>query len=58
MYKGGFAGKAMFTYRYSYTLRKWSALLEKSGFTDIQASLLDAPTPGYIGTLIVRGKCP
>jgi SAM-dependent methyltransferase len=56
MYKGGFAGKAMFTYRYSYTPRKWSALLEKSGFTDIQASVLDAPTPGYIGALIVRGK--
>ena len=31
MYKGGFAGKAMFTYRYSYTPRKWTALLTRSG---------------------------
>lgn len=54
MYKGGFAGKAMFTYRYSYTPRKWSALLAKSGFQDIDATILDAPTAGHIGTLIVR----
>jgi SAM-dependent methyltransferase len=54
MYKGGFTGKAMYTYRYSYTPRRWSILLAKSGFTDIEASVLDAPTHGYIGTLIVR----
>ncbi|MFI7291755.1 class I SAM-dependent methyltransferase [Streptomyces anulatus] len=54
MYKGGFAGKAMFTYRYSYTPRKWSALLAESGFQDIDATVLDAPTEGHIGTLIVR----
>ncbi|MEU0838593.1 class I SAM-dependent methyltransferase [Streptomyces sp. NPDC005962] len=54
MYKGGFAGKAMFTYRYSYTPRKWAALLARSGFRDIEAAVLDAPTEGHIGTLIVR----
>lgn len=55
MYKGGFAGKAMFTYRYSYTPRKWTALLTRSGFRDIDTTVLEAPTEGHIGTLIVRG---
>ncbi|MGK5529094.1 class I SAM-dependent DNA methyltransferase [Streptomyces sp. URMC 129] len=54
MYKGGFAGKALYSYRYSHTPRGWSTLLARSGFTGIQATVLDAPTPGHIGTLIVR----
>lgn len=54
MYKGGFAGKAMFTYRYSYTPRKWLGLLRKSGFAHAEAEVLDAPEPGHIGTLVVR----
>jgi SAM-dependent methyltransferase len=54
MYKGGFAGPAMFTYRYSYTSRKWTSLLRNAGFADIDVQVLDAPTPGHIGTLIAR----
>ncbi|WP_330318245.1 class I SAM-dependent methyltransferase [Streptomyces platensis] len=54
MYKGGFAGKAMFTYRYSHTPRKWANLLSRSGFKDADVQILDAPKPGHIGTLIVR----
>lgn len=54
MYKGGFAGPAMFTYRYSYTPRTWANLLRKAGFGDIDVRVLDAPTPGHIGTLIAR----
>lgn len=54
MYKGGFAGRALYTYRYSYTPRRWSTLLAKCGFTDVEARVLDAPEPGHIGTLIVR----
>lgn len=54
MYKGGFAGPAMFTYRYSYTPRKWTNLLRNAGFGDIGIQVLDAPTPGHIGTLIAR----
>ncbi|MFE2374898.1 class I SAM-dependent methyltransferase [Streptomyces sp. NPDC059398] len=54
MYKGGFAGKAMFTYRYSYTPRKWENLLLRAGFREATAHVLDAPEPGHIGTLIVR----
>ncbi|MFD5899542.1 class I SAM-dependent methyltransferase [Streptomyces sp. NPDC060366] len=54
MYKGGFAGKAMFTYRYSYTPRKWLSLLSRSGFAHAEAEVLDAPKPGHIGTLVVR----
>lgn len=58
MYKGGFAGPAMFTYRYSYTPRKWTSLLRNAGFTDIEVRVLDAPTPGHIGTLLGRAVAP
>ncbi|MYY12891.1 methyltransferase domain-containing protein [Streptomyces sp. SID4919] len=56
MYKGGFAGPAMFTYRYSYTPRKWESLLLKAGFLEAEARVIEAPTPGHIGTLIVRAR--
>ncbi|MBC3844046.1 class I SAM-dependent methyltransferase [Streptacidiphilus sp. 4-A2] len=59
MYKGGFAGPAMYAYRYSYTPRRWHTLLQRAGFVDPLAEVLDAPTPGHIGTLIVRAvKAP
>lgn len=54
MYKGGFAGKALYTYRYSYTPRKWRILLERAGFTDITVDVLQAPKRDHIGTLITR----
>jgi SAM-dependent methyltransferase len=54
MYKGGFAGPAMFTYRYSYSPRKWASLLRNAGFGDIDVQVIDAPTPGHIGTLVAR----
>lgn len=58
MYKGGFAGRAMFTYRYSYTPQKWASLLGRAGFESVEARVLDAPTPGHIGTLLVRAERP
>ncbi|MFD9864966.1 class I SAM-dependent DNA methyltransferase [Streptomyces alboflavus] len=54
MYKGGFAGKALFTYRYSYTPRKWQNLLLRAGFDHAEVQVLDAPEPDHIGTLIGR----
>ncbi|MFE6769149.1 class I SAM-dependent methyltransferase [Streptomyces fimicarius] len=56
MYKGGFAGPALFTYRYSYTPRRWQNLLHRSGLHQAEARILDAPEPGHIGTLIVRAR--
>ncbi|MFJ3324541.1 class I SAM-dependent DNA methyltransferase [Streptomyces griseus] len=56
MYKGGFAGPALFTYRYSYTPRRWQNLLHRSGLHQAEARILDAPKPGHIGTLIVRAR--
>lgn len=56
MYKGGFAGKAMFTYRYSYRPAVWERLLTRAGFKAAEARILDAPKPGHIGTLIVRAE--
>ncbi|MER5938172.1 class I SAM-dependent methyltransferase [Streptomyces sp. NPDC001928] len=54
MYKGGFAGKAMFTYRYSYKPQVWERHLLSAGFVTAEAVVLDAPKEGHIGTLIVR----
>ncbi|MFF9589740.1 class I SAM-dependent methyltransferase [Streptomyces sp. NPDC014646] len=54
MYKGGFAGRAMFTYRYSYRPAVWERLLTCAGFSTADARVLDAPRPGHIGTLLVR----
>lgn len=53
MYKNGFAGRAMFTYRYSYRPRVWERLLTRAGFATARAEVLDAPEPGHVGTLIV-----
>ncbi|GAA3783946.1 hypothetical protein GCM10022403_018300 [Streptomyces coacervatus] len=56
MYKGGFAGKAMFTYRYSYRPAVWERLLTRAGFATAEARIIDAPKAGHIGTLIVRAR--
>ncbi|WP_175407392.1 bifunctional 2-polyprenyl-6-hydroxyphenol methylase/3-demethylubiquinol 3-O-methyltransferase UbiG [Streptomyces sp. TRM64462] len=54
MYKGGFAGPAMYTYRYSYEPETWARFLADAGFTNVDVTVLDAPTSGHIGTLIAR----
>lgn len=56
MYKGGFAGPAMFTYRYSYTPEGWEGWLQTAGFVNAEARVLDAPKQGHIGTLMVRAE--
>ncbi|MBL1091764.1 MULTISPECIES: class I SAM-dependent methyltransferase [Streptomyces] len=58
MYKGGFAGPARYTYRYSYPPEVWEGMLREAGFEHARARLVDAPKPGYIGTLLVRAVCP
>ncbi|MDW4910306.1 class I SAM-dependent methyltransferase [Streptomyces sp. ADMS] len=58
MYKGGFAGPARYTYRYSYTPASWRSLLVSAGFTEAAAVVLDAPKPDHIGTLSVRAVAP
>ncbi|NJQ17797.1 class I SAM-dependent methyltransferase [Streptomyces bohaiensis] len=58
MYKGGFAGRACFTYRYSYRPEVWQRHLARAGFVRVEATVLEAPTPGHIGTLIVRADAP
>ena len=55
MYKGGFAGKAMY---YSYEPHTWEGLLRTSGFDQAEAQEIGAPQPGHIGTLVVRGVRP
>ncbi|CAM5489178.1 MULTISPECIES: class I SAM-dependent methyltransferase [Streptomyces] len=55
MYKGGFAGPAMYTYRYSYPPEQWEAHLSAAGFATAEARVVEAPKAGHIGTLIVRG---
>ncbi|MFB7711567.1 class I SAM-dependent methyltransferase [Streptomyces sp. NPDC056105] len=58
MYKGGFAGKAQFTYRYSYKPAVWERHLLRAGFARATATVTEAPTPGHIGTLIVQAEAP
>ncbi|MEU9210661.1 class I SAM-dependent methyltransferase [Streptomyces sp. NPDC048415] len=56
MYKGGFAGKAMYAYRYSYRPQVWERFLTRAGFATAKAEVLEAPKPGHIGTLIVAAR--
>ncbi|MDO0932709.1 class I SAM-dependent methyltransferase [Streptomyces sp. DG2A-72] len=56
MYKGGFAGKAMYAYRYSYRPAVWERLLTRAGFATAKAEVIEAPKPGHIGTLIVQAR--
>jgi len=58
MDQGGFAGKAVFTYRYGYRPTVWERLLGRAGFTAPEARILDAPEPGRLGTLLVRATAP
>ncbi|MFJ2603442.1 class I SAM-dependent DNA methyltransferase [Streptomyces sp. NPDC087425] len=58
MYKGGFAGPARYTYRYSHTPRRWRSLLLAAGFEGADPRVLQAPDPDNIGTLIVRAVAP
>ncbi|MFM9447535.1 class I SAM-dependent methyltransferase [Streptomyces acidiscabies] len=55
MYKGGFAGPATYTYRYSYTPATWQSLLHGAGFGEAGVRVHDAPQAGHIGTLIGYG---
>ncbi|MBT2541382.1 class I SAM-dependent methyltransferase [Streptomyces sp. ISL-44] len=58
MYKGGFAGPAMFTYRYSYTPEVWEGHLRDAGFVEARARVLAAPKLDHIGTLLVTARMP
>lgn len=58
MHEGGFAGAAMFTYRYSHRPAVWERLLTRAGFATADARILGAPRPGHIGTLLVRASAP
>lgn len=56
MYKGGFTGRAMYSYRYSYEPDVWRAKLLDSGFEAATVEVLDAPHEGHIGTLLCRAR--
>ncbi|MFE2648037.1 class I SAM-dependent methyltransferase [Streptomyces nigra] len=56
VYKGGFAGRAMFTYRYSCKPAVWERHLLRAGFTEAKATIVDAPKSGCIGTLLVSAR--
>jgi len=53
MYKAGVAGKATFTCHYSYRPAVWERLLTRAGFATAEVTVLDAPQPGHVGTLLV-----
>jgi SAM-dependent methyltransferase len=58
MYGNGLAGRKLTVLRWSYAPQTWADLLKRSGFTRIEASILDAPDPADVGTLIVRAQAP
>lgn len=43
-------------WRWQYSRQAWKALLQRHGFTDIDAYVLSAPEPGKPGTLMVRAQ--
>ncbi|MFJ9908733.1 class I SAM-dependent methyltransferase [Streptomyces sp. NPDC101152] len=43
-------------YRWQHTAAQWADILKLHGFLDIEATVLPAPDPGELGTLIVRAS--
>ncbi|GAA4018063.1 hypothetical protein GCM10022232_72250 [Streptomyces plumbiresistens] len=58
MYKGGFAGPAMYTYRFSYTHAMWRSLLLSAGLRRSRDLLHEAPKPDHIGTSDCPSRVP
>lgn len=56
MYGFGFNGRRLWIYRWAYTPEDWGGILERHGFVDIDARVLEAPEPENVGTLIVRAR--
>ena len=58
MYGNGFNGRKLTVLRWSHSPEQWSDLLKREGFTGIEATILDAPDPRDVGTLMVRAYAP
>ncbi|MBY8341633.1 class I SAM-dependent methyltransferase [Streptomyces spinosirectus] len=58
MYGAGFKGRRLWIYRWAYTPEDWTEILERHGFVDVDAQVLEAPDPENVGTLIVRARAP
>ncbi|MFI9025265.1 class I SAM-dependent methyltransferase [Streptomyces sp. NPDC053560] len=56
MYGNGFSGRKLPFVRWSYGPEWWAGLLQRTGFTDIDAHVLPAPDPECVGTLMVRAR--
>jgi SAM-dependent methyltransferase len=55
---GGFTGPKQVVLRWSYPPQTWADLLKRAGFVGVEATVLEAPTPGHLGTLMVRAHAP
>ncbi|OEV26979.1 methyltransferase type 11 [Streptomyces nanshensis] len=58
MYGNGLSGRRLPVLRWSYSTEMWEDLLKRSGFTGVEASVLPAPEPDNVGTLMVRARIP
>jgi SAM-dependent methyltransferase len=58
MYGNGFNGPKLTVLRWSYAPEQWTDLLKRHGFTGVDASILEAPDPRDVGTLMVRAYAP
>lgn len=57
-YGNGLSGRRLPVLRWSYSAESWAELLERHRFTGIDASVVEAPDPENVGTLMVRAKAP
>ncbi|MFI6645662.1 hypothetical protein [Streptomyces sp. NPDC050504] len=48
--------KELTVLRWQYGPETWAGLLKSQGFVGIEASVLPAPEPGRLGTLMVRAR--
>jgi SAM-dependent methyltransferase len=56
MYGNGLAGRKLTLLRWAHAPEWWADLLKRTGFTDIDATILTAPDPEDVGTLMVRAR--
>ncbi|MFI6326534.1 class I SAM-dependent methyltransferase [Nonomuraea sp. NPDC050556] len=54
MYGAGFTGPQTWIYRWAYEPEVWTQLLHAHGFREVRAWHEAAPTPDYVGTLMVE----
>ncbi|MGP3969911.1 class I SAM-dependent methyltransferase [Streptomyces sp. 6N223] len=56
MYGNGFAGRAVWVYRWAFEPAGWTEILNRHGFRDVRVWTEPAPDPRNVGTLIASAR--